>query len=167
MAREIRARRERALEVTERAIPPDGTYLPPELVDHFSAQGYVVTMASRFPEEVGRLAGYGRHPVALLDLPEAMQANGGLALRQAGVWISPEGLLFKGDCYVYIQSEDSRDQQLQEGMNMWMQQDRASLMEDEAQELSNKIAAMNGGNADIGRVTVQNGGRLSDFVGRA
>lgn len=145
--------KERTVEVTERPIAPDMTYLPPALVDHFSAQGYCVTMASKLPENVGALAGYGRHPIALRDLPPELSESDGLSLRKEGVWIDPSGLLYKGDCYIFIQSEAHREYQLQEGMNAWLgQADDDEAMGEKAEELTAQIMAGSQGRPDVGYV---------------
>jgi len=157
--------KERVVEVTERPIQPDMTFLPEALVNHFTAQGFRVTMASRMPEEVSKLAGYNRHPVAISDLPDELQANNGLMLRKNGVWVDPSGLLFKGDCYVYIQAQDAYEAQMAEGRDLWLQQDREEVDYEKAAELSAELAAKTG-NSDYARVTVQSTSRLSGFVGR-
>jgi len=145
--------KERAVEVTERPVAPDMTYLPQALVDHFSAQGYCVTMASKLPENVGALAGYGRHPIALNDLPPELSQGDGLALRKEGIWVDPSGLLYKGDCYIFIQSEEHREAQLQEGMRIWLDQaDDDDAMGEKAEELTAQIAANSQGHPDVGFV---------------
>lgn len=151
-------------------MPIDGTYLPPELTDHFEAQGYRVTMASKFPEVVGTLAGNGRHPVALSDLPPELQANNGLKLRQSGVWLDPAGMLFKGDCFIYIQPQDAYEAQVAEGRDLWLLQDREDVPDGQAAAMNDLIAsgAKGAGRSpeDVGFVQVHRGGRLSDSVGR-
>lgn len=159
-------KKERVAEVTERPISPDMTYLPAELVDHFEAQGFKVTMASRLPDEVAKLAGYARHPIAISDLPEELQERNGLALRKYGIWTDPAGLLYKGDCYLYQQSYEAHDAQMAEGRDMWLQQDRGEVDHERAEELTDKIFGETR-DRNIARVQVHSTSRLSEFIGRA
>lgn len=161
-------RKERVAEVTERPIQPDMTVLPQALIDHFEAQGFRVTMASRMPEEVGKLSGYARHPIALSDLPEALRENNGLTLRKSGIWTDPSGLLYKGDCYIYQQAYDAYEAQMAEGRELWLQQDRDSVDAEKAAELSAELARAAGDRNfnQYSRVEVYSTSKLSDFVGR-
>lgn len=157
------ARKSRQIEVKERPVEPDLSSLPDELVDHYSAQGMRLTLASRHDNNVSRLSVRGRHPVALQDLPESLAADKALALRKLGIYVTPDGILYKGDCFIFAQPLDAYEAQMKEGLLAWSQQDSPNTVEDTAEELTGMLRSRK-----LGHVGVMDGGggSLSDHVGR-
>lgn len=96
---------EMRVEVVQRDRPSP-TALPPELVDHFKAQGLRLNLTYADPTNAAMTRGYGRYAVLYDELPATLQKV------CRGVFDNPQrhfGELRRGDCVLVAQSFEEKE----------------------------------------------------------
>lgn len=113
----------RKVEVTRRAAIPDLSSIPEMLVSYLGSLGFRATLASSHSMVVTQHSVNQRYPFSLDDVDAETRAELKKDLLRHGFQLGSDGYVRRGDCFVYMQPEDARDEQLRQGLEHWMRQD--------------------------------------------
>lgn len=150
------------LAVPRREAVRDLSCLPEAVVDYFGARGYRVTLASMHQTSVMHLSVDERYPFNLDDIEvESDREELRKAITRQGFQIK-EGFPQRGDCYIYVQPEQARDEQLQRGLAIWLGQDDPRALDPALTEINDLFQ---GSGLTQSNAYTSSPGSLSDHVG--
>lgn len=149
------------LAIPRREAIPDLSCIPQMTVDYFAARGYRVTLANNLSSTVMQLSTSERFPLCLQEIPnEAEREEMRKDLRRHGFQIKEE-FPVRGDCYIYVQPEEARDEVLRKGRMIWLGQDDPASLDAQLTEFNDLFKELN---IPQSKATATDVGRLSDHV---
>jgi hypothetical protein len=133
--------RQKRVEITEAPAERDLSSIPESVTAHFAAVGMHASLASSHENVVAQSANRQQYALTIEDLPEDVEVRKALLgdLRVFGFRQTPDGMIKRGDCYLYIQSEDSREAYFQEGREQWNRQNSLDAAMNQAAEIQGMI----------------------------
>lgn len=138
--------RQKRIEVVEAPAERDLSSIPEAVTDYFASAGMHASLASAHETVVAQSAIAQRYAITTDDFPEDPAVRKMLTddLRQYGFRITPEGMVKRGDCYLYIQSEEAREAIFREGRELWERQNSLEAAHNQAAEIQGMIPAGKG-----------------------
>lgn len=103
--------------VTVERLAPRGdmTSIPVPLRDYFKSQGKIAGLRAKDPNTLSMDHVYGWFPVRAADLPEELRAS----LHSAGLVVTREGYLQRGDCIVSARTDEAAAEEQQQIERLW------------------------------------------------
>lgn len=121
---------------------PDLSTVPPMVKDFFAARGYRVTLASGAPASVQVLSTHQRFPLNLdeivkPDIREEIKST----LVKYGFRVDQSGFPMRGDCMLFVQSEQAREAQLARGRMIYQHQDDPASLDEALTDINQRFSA--------------------------
>ena len=127
---------ERIIEVKESRQIRDLAFIPQEVVDFFEVRGERATLASGLSQNITAMAAHERFAVEMDAFGGRQEEFKGILKRNGFTF--KDGYAWKGDCILYAQGHEARDNQLAEGFQNFL--DSEVDDEDEAARLNELLS---------------------------
>jgi len=149
------------ISVPRREAIPDLSCIPSTTVSYFAARGYRVTLANNYANTVMQLSTSERYPLCLQEIPDDGEREEiRKDLRRHGFQIKEE-MPTRGDCYIYVQPEEAREELLRHGQLVWLGQDDPASLDAQLTQFNELFKELNIPQSKASAVDV---GHLSDHV---